>query len=163
MTARILSNLIRAGALGAVLIAGSCAVQNDGQTIKEDGAVNHPIAIEPSYREIKLGFSGSEEGVSADDAVKFDNFLADYRAHGNGSLGINVPDGVLSRAAISFFAERAAQSGISSDKIPVSTHVVANGDYRVNLSYIPYTAHAEDCGYCSENVAFNLETQAPKN
>ena len=48
-----------------------------------------------------------------------------------------------SRAAITYFAERAAATGISRDKILVSTHDVANGDWRVDVSYIAYTAHAD--------------------
>ena len=84
--------------------------------------------------------------MTPDDAVKFDAFLADYRTHGNGSLGISVPDGPASRAAITYFAERAAATGISRDKILVSTHEVANGDTRVEISYIAYTAHAAACG-----------------
>ena len=89
--------ILRAAALGAILLAGSCAVQNDGTTaITEDGAVNHPIAVEPSFRDLKLQFAGGADGMTADDAVKFDDFLADYRAHGNGSLGISVPNGAPS-------------------------------------------------------------------
>lgn len=163
MTNRILDKMIRAGALGAILMAGSCAVQNDGDTIKEDPRVNHPIAVEPSYRDIKLHFAGGEGGISADDAVKFDNFLADYRAHGNGSLGISVPNGPPSHAAITWFAERAAETGISRDKILVSTHDVANNDFRVDLSYITYTAHTDACGDWSENLAFTMDNQTAKN
>ena len=159
----ILDKIIRAGALGAILIAGSCAVQNDGTTIAEDGAVNHPIAVEPSFREIKLHFAGGADGISGDDAVKFDNFLADYRAHGNGSLGISVPNGPPSHAAITFFAERAAQTGIARDKILVSTHDVANNDFRVDISYITYTAKTDNCGDWSENLSFTMENQTPKN
>ena len=84
-----LDALFRAAALLSILVAGSCSVANDGTTISEDGASNHPITVEPSYREMKVQFAGGEQGVSADDAVKFDAFLADYRAHGNGSLGID--------------------------------------------------------------------------
>lgn len=163
MTNRILDKMIRAGTLGAILMAGSCAVQNDGDTIKEDPRVNHPIAVEPSYRDIKLHFAGGEGGISADDAVKFDNFLADYRAHGNGSLGISVPNGPPSHAAITWFAERAAETGISRDKILVSTHDVANNDFRVDLSYITYTAHTDACGDWSENLAFTMDNQTAKN
>ncbi len=159
-----LEHLYRGLALGCMLFAGSCAVTNDGTTIKEDGEVNHPIAVEPSYREIKVQFAGGADGLSTDDAVKFDNFLDDYRTHGNGSLGISVPNGPPSRAAITFFAERAAATGIPRDKILVSTHDVADGDYRVDLSYIAYSAKAEQCGAdWSENLAFTMDNQTPKN
>ena len=101
-----MDNLLRAAALVSILVAGSCSV-ND-HMISEDGARNHPIAVEPSFRELKVQFAGGPEGMNADDAVKFDAFLADYRVHGNGSLGISVPGGAPSRAAITYFAERAA-------------------------------------------------------
>jgi pilus assembly protein CpaD len=159
----ILDKIIRAGALGAILISGSCAVQNGGDTISEEPLVNHPIAVEPSFQSLKLHFAGGDSGISADDAVKFENFLDDYRTHGNGSLGISVPNGPPAHAAITFFAERAAESGISRDKILVSTHDVANGDFRVDLNYISYTAHSDSCGDWSENLAFTLENQTPKN
>ena len=158
-----LDYLLRAAALASILAAGSCSVTNDGSMISEDGVANHPIAVEPSYRELKVYFSGGAEGVSADDAVKFDEFLADYRAHGNGSLGISVPGGAPSRAAITFFAERAAATGISRDKILVSTHDVANGDLRVDVSYIAYNASTQACGDWSENLAFSGDNLTPKN
>lgn len=154
---------LRAAALASILIAGSCSVSNDGNTISEDGSNNHPIMVEPSYRDLKVQYAGGSEGVTADEAVKFDSFLADYRAHGNGSLGISVPNGPPSRAAISFFAERAAASGISRDKILVSTHDVANGDYRVDVNYITYSAHTDTCGDWSENLAYTADNVTPKN
>jgi pilus assembly protein CpaD len=156
-----LDYLLRAAALASILAAGSCSVVNDGSTISEDGARNHPITVEPSYRDLKVQFTSGS--VSADDAAKFDAFLTDYRVHGNGSLGINVPSGASSRAAITYFGERAAASGISRDKILVSTHDIANGDQRVDVSYIAYTARTQACGDWSENVSFTLENQTPRN
>jgi pilus assembly protein CpaD len=155
--------LFRAAAVASMLVAGSCSVANDGNTISEDGSFNHPITVEPTYRELKVQFAGGEAGVSSDDAVKFDAFLADYRAHGNGSLGISVPNGAPSQAAITFFAERAAATGISRDKILVSTHDVTNGDFRVDVTYISYSAKTDTCGDWSEDLAFTAENQTPKN
>jgi pilus assembly protein CpaD len=158
-------NLFRAAAIACLLVSNGCAVGGNGaDTIAEDGAVNHPIAVEPSFRDLKVQFAGGTDGMTTDDAVKFDAFLADYRVHGNGSLGISVPGGAASRAAITFFAERAAASGINRDKILVSTHDVANNDYRVDVSYISYTAHADNCGTdWSENLAYTADNQTPKN
>jgi pilus assembly protein CpaD len=165
MTDRInLENLFRAAVLGCVLIAGSCSTgPSDPGGISEDGAANHPIAVEPSYREIKVQFAGGLQGMSPEDAAKFDAFLADYRAHGNGSIGISVPSGAPSRNAITYFGERAAASGIARDKILVSTHDTANGDFRVDVSYIAYTAHTDSCGDWSENLAYTLDNTTPKN
>lgn len=109
--------LLRAAALAAILVAGSCSVTNDDKTIAEDGSANHPIVVEPSFRDMKVQYAGGADGMTTNEAVKFDSFIADYRTRGSGSLGISVPDGPASRAAISFFAERAAASGISRDKI----------------------------------------------
>jgi pilus assembly protein CpaD len=159
-----LDNFLRAAAVCSVLIAGSCAApSNDGNTRMEDGAVNHPIAVTPSYRELKVQYAGAVQGMNADDALQFDAFLADYRSHGNGSLGISVPNGAPAHAAIAYFGERAAASGIARDKILVSTHDVQHGDYRVAVSYIAYQAHADSCGDWSENLSFTADNETPKN
>ncbi|MEO8300574.1 MAG: CpaD family pilus assembly protein [Rhizomicrobium sp.] len=158
-----LDYLIRSAALASVLVAGSCSVTNDGSMISEDGARNHPIAVEPSFRNLKVEFAGGADGMNAEDAAKFDSFVANYRVRGNGSLGISVPNGPASRAAITFFGERAAATGISRDKILVSTRDVANGDTRVDISYITYTASAEPCGDWSENLAFSGDNLTPKS
>ena len=157
-----LEHLFRVLAVGSVLVAGSCSAVNDGNTISLDGARNHPIAVEPSYRDLKVQYAGAE-GMNSDDAAKFDAFVADYRVHGNGSLGISVPSGAGSRAAITFFGERAALSGISRDKILVTTREAGNADPRVDVSYIAYTARTQSCGDWSENEAFTLENQTPRN
>lgn len=153
---------LRGAALATILIAGSCSTTDPNSVVWEDGARNHPILVEPSYRDLKVQFAGGADGMSSDDAVKFDNFLADYRAHGNGSLGISVPNGPASRAAITFFGERAAATGISRDKILVSTRDVANGDTRVDVTYIAYSARTQACGDWSENESFTLDNSTPK-
>jgi len=158
-----LENILRAAAIGCIMIAGSCAVSNDATTISSDGTVNHPIAVEPTFREIKVQFAGGAQGLDVDESVKFEAFLDEYRAHGNGSLGISVPNGPPSRAAITWLAERAAATGIPRDKILVSTHDVANGDYRVDVSFIAYKAVARECGDWSENLAFTLENHTNRN
>ncbi|HKB95808.1 MAG TPA: CpaD family pilus assembly protein [Rhizomicrobium sp.] len=157
-----LDYLLRAAALASILAAGSCSVANDGAMISEDGARNHPITVEPSFRELKVQFAGAD-GMRAEDAAKFDAFLTEYRTRGNGSLGISVPGGASSRAAITYFGERAAATGISRDKILVSTRDVANGDMRVDVSYIAYTARTQACGDWSENESFTLDNRTSKN
>jgi pilus assembly protein CpaD len=153
---------LRAAALGAILMAGSCSTTDPSSMISEDGARNHPIMVEPSYRDLKVQFVGGTDGMNAEDAIKFTSFLADYRVHGNGSLGISVPDGPASRAAITYLGERAAATGISRDKILVSTHDAANGDTRVDVTYIAYTAHTAACGDWSENESFTMDNTTPK-
>jgi len=153
---------LRAAALGAILMAGSCSTTDPNSMISLDGARNHPIMVEPSYRDLKVRFVGGADGMNAEDAIKFDSFLADYRVHGNGSLGISVPNGPASRAAITYLGERAAATGISRDKILVSTRDAANGDARVDVTYIAYTAHTAPCGDWSENESFTLDNTTPK-
>ena len=154
-------HLLRALAVGSVLMAGSCSAANDGNTISLDGARNHPIAVEPSYRDLKLAYAGGN--LTSDDAAKFDAFVSDYRVHGNGSLGISVPSGAGSRAAITFFGERAAMSGISRDKILVTTREAGNADPRVDVSYIAYVAHTQPCGDWSEDESFTMENHTSAN
>jgi len=158
-----LEYLFRVLAVGSVLVAGSCSVANDGNTVSLDGARNHPIAVEPSFRDLKVQFAGGGDGMSPQDAAKFDDFVADYRLHGNGSLAISVPSGAGSRAAITFFGERAALSGISRNKILVTTREAGNSDPRVDISYISYTAHAQACGDWSEDEAFTMENHTSPN
>jgi pilus assembly protein CpaD len=158
-----LEHLFRALAVGSVLVAGSCSVANDGNTISLDGARNHPILVEPSYRDLKVGYAGSADGLSPQDAAKFDAFVADYRVHGNGSLAISVPSGAGSRAAITFFGERAALSGISRDKILVTTREAGNADPRVDVSYIAYTARTAPCGDWSEDESYTVENHTSAN
>lgn len=158
-----LESIFRAAAIACILTAGSCAVTNDATSIGSNGAENHPIAVEPSFREIKLQYAGGADGLDIDEAMKFEAFLDDYRAHGNGSLGISVPNGPPSRAAITWFAERAAATGIPRDKILVSTHDTRDGDFRVDVSYIAYTARAPECRDWSENLAFSGDNLTPKN
>ena len=157
-----LEDSVRATALTGMLVAGTCAAPTaDPNGMMEDGAVNHPILVEPSFRDLKVSYGGA--GMSDQDAVKFDAFLADYRVHGNGSLGISVPNGAAARDAITFFAERAAATGISRDRILVSTRDAASGDNRVDVSYIAYTARTDKCGDWSENVAYTADNQTPRN
>lgn len=158
-----LENLLRALAVGSVLVAGSCSATNDGNTLSLDGARNHPIAVEPSYKDLKVQYTAGADGMNAEDAGKFDAFVADYRVHGNGMLAISVPSGAGSRTAITFFAERAAATGISRDKILVSTREAGNADPRVDVSYITYTARTESCGDWSENLTFTADNITPKN
>jgi pilus assembly protein CpaD len=159
-----LENILRVAAIGCIMMAGSCAVSNDAASISSDGVVNHPIAVEPTFREIKVHFAGGAEGLDIDEAVKFEGFLDEYRARGNGSLGISVPNGPASRAAITWLAERAAATGIPRDKILVSTRDVANSDYRVDVSFIAYQARARECGNdWSENLSFTAENLTNRN
>jgi pilus assembly protein CpaD len=78
-------------------------------------------------------------------------------------LGISVPSGAPSTAAITFFAERAAATGVSRDKILVSTHDVSNGDMRVDVSYIAYKATADSCGDWSDDQSYTMENHTSKN
>lgn len=159
-----IEDVFRAGALGAMLMAGSCAAPTADPTgMMEDGAVNHPIMVEPSFRDLKVAYGGPGQGMSDADAVKFDAFLEDYRQHGNGALGISVPAGGPSHDAITYFAERAAATGISRDKILVSTHDVANNDWRVDVSYIAYSARTAPCGDWDENLGYSADNQTPRN
>lgn len=157
--------LLKAAAIAAILMAGSCAapVQNIDHATMSDGAVNHPIAVEPSYRELKVEYAPAYAGLLPAEAPRFSAFVADYRAHGNGSISVSVPAGPPAAAAISYFAEAIAATGVPRDHILVSTHQAQGGDFRVDINYVAYEAHVDPCGDWSENLAYTADNLTPKN
>jgi pilus assembly protein CpaD len=157
--------LLRGFSLAAVLMAGSCAVPptNDGRSIVEDGAVNHPIEVEPAYQSMKLYYSPADTGISPADQARFDSFVADYQDHGNGSIAVSAPAGINSKVMIGFFAQRINDMGVPKDHILVASHDAPDGDMRVEINYVSYQAHTDKCGDWSENLAYSADNLTPKN
>ena len=138
--------LLRFAALGALLLAGSCAgPSNDGGPAAfSDPVQNHPLAVEPDFHTIRLPFSASEQGLMPDDAARFSVFVAEFLASGNGAISISAPPGSEGNAAIGYFGERLAQFGVPRDRILVGTRSDA-GDGKVELGFVAYKAHVEGC------------------
>jgi pilus assembly protein CpaD len=139
-------NAIRLAALSAMLLAGSCAAPGPDNypvtTVDPDRT--HPITVQPDYRVAKLSFLGGS--LAPQDADTLDRITADYLARGNGSLSVSVPEGADSSEAISYFGERLVQMGVPRSKILVGTHPVADGDRRVEISFVSYVAQTAPCG-----------------
>jgi pilus assembly protein CpaD len=153
--------LLRGLCLACVLMAGSCAAPtNDANGRMEDGAVNHPISVEPSYESLKLSYTG---GLSPADQARFEAFVGDYQGHGNGSIAVSAPAGNMSPAMITFFAQRINEMGVSKDHILVATHDAPDGDMRVEINYVSYQAHTDKCGDWSEDLAKTEDNETPKN
>lgn len=131
------------GALAAVLLAGSCAAPMNDASITADPEANHPITVAPDMRTMRVSYVG--DGMSNEEAAKFDDFVAGYQARGNGSISISAPSGPGAAEAIRFFGERLANLGVPRSRILVGTHDVSGGDSRVEVSYVAYVAHAENC------------------
>jgi len=147
-------DVLRYATVAAVLLAGSCAAPyNDLDARSNDGAINHPITVEPRYEAIKLPFSAPAAGLLPDDTAKFSAFVADYLEHGDGAISITAPSGPSSGAAIGYFAERLASLGVPRGRIMVGSRDSANGDTRVEIGYIGYSAHTDPCGDWSTSVA----------
>jgi pilus assembly protein CpaD len=156
--------LLRGLCLASVLMAGSCAAPtNDANGMMEDGAVNHPITVEPSYQSLKLSYSPAESGISPADQARFDSFVADYQEHGNGSIAVSAPAGSMSPAMIAFFAQRINDAGVAKDHILVATHDAPDGDLRVEINYVSYQAHTDKCGDWSQDLANTEDNDTPKN
>lgn len=156
--------LFRGLSLAAVLIAGSCAApMQDADHTMEDGAVNHPIAVEPAYQSMKLYYSPADAGISPADQARFDNFVADYQQHGNGSIAVSAPAGINSQAMIGFFAQRINDMGVPKNHILVASHDAPDGDMRVEINYVSYQAHTDKCGDWSENLAYSADNLTPRN
>jgi pilus assembly protein CpaD len=145
------NKLMCLGALAAVLLAGSCAAPMNDGTITADPDVNHPITVAPDMRTMRLSYAG--DGLSTEEADRFDSFVAGYQAHGNGSISISAPSGPGAPEAIRFFGERLAHLGVPRSRILVGTHDVTGGDSRIEIGYVAYVAHADPCGEWKEDAS----------
>jgi pilus assembly protein CpaD len=147
------TDLFRAAAVSAVLLAGSCASPVNDGSIVADPLANHPIVVEPGYRSVEISFVSAGAGLTTNDALRFDSFVQDYLSRGNGAISISAPKGPMADAAIAYFGERLADAGVPRSQILVGTHDVVAGDTRVELGYVSYVAKTDGCGDWSKNAA----------
>jgi pilus assembly protein CpaD len=154
-------NLFRGLCLAAVLAAGSCTVPftKDADNFY-DPAANHPLLVEPSYQSVKLSYNGGN--LDPADASKLDNFISDYRQHGNGKLAISVPGGPGMAQIATSLATQINEMGVSRDRILIASRDAA-GDPKVELNYISYQARTTPCGDWSEDLAFTADNRTPAN
>jgi pilus assembly protein CpaD len=147
-----MSDLMRAAAIAAVLLAGSCAAPtNDQATLVADPDVNHPITVAPSTNAVRLSFSAADAGLMPEDSAKLDQFVGTYLTTSEGAVSVTVPDGPASQQAIQYFGERLASMGVPRARIIVGYR--NDGDPRVELSYTSYAAHTDPCGDWSDDAA----------
>jgi len=149
-------------AAAALIAMGSCASTPDthpGMTMA-DGAVNHPIMVEPSYRALKLNWNN---GLSQPEDVQFSAFVSDYLARGNGSIAVSAPATLGGQQMAGWFAARINAMGVSREKILIASHDAPEGDMRVEINYVTYQARTDKCGDWSDNLAFTLMNDTPKN
>ena len=109
---------------------------------------------------MKLYYSPADTGISPADQARFDSFVADYQAHGNGSIAVSAPAGINSQAMIGFFAQRINDMGVPKDHILVATHDAPDGDMRVEINYVSYQAHTDKCGDWSEDLGLHRRQSA---
>jgi pilus assembly protein CpaD len=159
----LVKDILRAGSLVAVLLAGSCASPEDAGFRVADPEVNHPITVAPEYQSVKFPFSVANAGLMPDDASRFQAFVADYQSHGSGAMTVSVPAGPYANATISYFGERLADMGVPRSRVLVGTHEVVNGDVRVELGFVGYAAHVDRCGDWSEDLAESGDNSPPPN
>ncbi len=143
-------NILRAASVLAVMLAGSCAAPSENLPLTQDGAANHPITVEPSYRSLKLSYAGS---LSQGDSEKLQAFVGDYLARGNGAISISVPSGPYASKTIAALGETLAAMGVPRSKILVGMQDQSASDGRVEIGYIGYEAHTAPCGDWSVNAA----------
>lgn len=155
-------NIFRGFCLAAVLTAGSCTVPftKDADNF-DDPAVNHPLLVEPSYQSLKVAYAAG--AMDPEGAAKLEAFIADYRAHGNGKIAINVPSGPGMQQTVIALSNQINEMGISRDRILVASHDGATGGGQVELNYISYQAHTAACGDWSENLAITAANSTAAN
>jgi pilus assembly protein CpaD len=155
-----ITDILRIAAIGAVLLAGSCASPSD-EFAAADMTVHHPIAVEPHYSSIKVSFSAPEAGLLPDDAARFDGFVADYLSRGSGSISVSAPQGAGSPAALSYFGARLFEMGVPRSRILVGTR--NDGDARVEIGFIAYAARTDTCGDWSDDSSDTFRNRTSKN
>jgi pilus assembly protein CpaD len=157
-----MTHLLRGLSLAALLMAGSCAApSNDANGTFEDADVNNPILVEPSYQAIKVTYY--PQGLAPADMANFEAFVSTYRDHGNGSIVISVPAGYSANVATTYFADRINAMGIPRDHIIVTIHDAPQGDMRVELNYISYSASTNVCGTWTQDLSKTAENDTPRN
>jgi pilus assembly protein CpaD len=155
-----MSDAMRAAAIAAVLLAGSCAAPvSNGILQTDDPDMNHPIIVGTAPKAIRLSFSAADAGLMPEDAARFDGFVAQYRADGNGTINVTAPSGPAAQQTLAYFAERLAAAGVPRSRIMVGTR--DDGDWRVELSYVGYAARAVNCGDWSSQQASDTASNLP--
>jgi pilus assembly protein CpaD len=155
-----MSDALRAAAIAAVLLAGSCAAPtNNGAGLTDDPDMNHPLVLDTAPQSIRLSFSAADAGLMPEDAARFDDFVAHYKANGSGSVSVTAPSGPTSQQTLSYFGERLAAAGVPRSQILVGTR--DDGDWRVELSYAGVVAHAANCDDWSSQQASDTASNLP--
>jgi pilus assembly protein CpaD len=145
--------ILRAAAVAAVLLAGSCAAEkSDDPPVFADGLRNHPITVAPHYQSVGIAFSDPSAGLSPEDGTALAGFVEDYLSRGDGAISISAPSGPNSSAALSYFGEQLAHMGVPRTRILVGTHDASNGDTKVEIGYILYTARTDPCGNWTQDA-----------
>jgi pilus assembly protein CpaD len=158
------SDLLRFASLAAVLLAGSCAQPGDMHAPDSFQATeNYPITVVPGTQNLRVSYAGPGVGLSGEDGAAFDAFVAQYLAHGNGAISVSVPRGAAEQSVITYFGERLFAMGVDRGRILVGTRDVANGDGRVEVSFVQYKAETRPCGDWSANVAQDFDNAPMPN
>lgn len=150
-------SLFRAAAVAAVLLAGSCASPSSDVPVFADGLRNHPITVAPHYQAIRVAFSDPVAGLSPEDGANLSVFVDEYLARGDGEISISAPRGPGSSAALAYLGDELSHMGVPRSRILVGTHDSANGDARVEISYIAYGARTDACGNWSQDAHDNFQ------
>ena len=145
-----ISDTMRAATIAAVLFAGSCAAPfNDSPALTADPDVNHPIVVEPTAKSVRLSFSPADAALMPDDSARFNGFVAAYLASGgDNTINVTVPEGPAAQQTITYIGERLASYGVPRSRIMVGYR--KDGDPRVELNYVSYAAHTDQCGNWSQ-------------
>jgi pilus assembly protein CpaD len=158
-----IKNTMRVLSLFAVMLAGSCASPLNTTSDLYNPEQIHPITVTPSYETLKLSFSTREAGLMPDDEAHFTAFVQNYIAHGHGAISVSAPDVPGSQDTIHYFGDRIAEMGVEPSRILVGTHPAASGDTGVELGYVTYVAHADQCGDWTDDVSGTSSNLPTKN
>ena len=158
-----MKNLLQGLSVATLFAMGACAGPQPAGSAPnfEDGDLNHPISVEPSYKSLKLNFAPS--GLSTTDAAQLRAFVRDYSAHGNGSIAVNAPVNADQHGAGQWFADQINALGVSRDHILVTSHDAPANNMQAEINFVAYQARLAACGDWSENLSVTFENSTARN
>lgn len=156
--------IFRAGylacALGALLLASSCATPAAYKGLTADPDLNHPITVHPAYKSMNLSFATPATGLLPHQDARFGAFVRNYLTSGTGAISVSVPAGPASPQTIHYFGEKLADLGVPRSHILVGTRNAGQDNGVVELGYMTFKASTAPCRWQVDvgNSSPNLPT-----
>jgi pilus assembly protein CpaD len=156
-----LTNVFRACAAAAALLASACATAPNGPEQIADPSVRFPITVEPQMMALRLPADPPSGNPDLSSGGQLERFAQDYLEHGSGSIAVSGPRRFPN--APGQYAARLEALGIPRARILVGNDDQPGAADDVRITYIRYRAQSGDCGNWSSDLDFTLTNHSPPN